>query len=158
MNARKAFVSAVATVACAAGLIAAAGQATAAPATPNKPPAAAQQAPGRVQVDQPLTRAERDQQALSKLGSNVGTAVAIGSLVGTGAGAAIGATAGCILTLPIGCLPGIVTGAGVGGIAGTLIAGGPTLALAVDEYIKTINSPFTPPKSITVPLPQAAAR
>ncbi len=151
MNVRKASVSAVATVACAAGIAAAAGEASAAPATPSKPNATTQQSPGRVQVDQPLTRAERDQQALNTLGGNVGTAVSIGALAGTGVGAAIG----CIVTLPAGCIPGLLTGASLGGVAGTLIAGGPTLAIAVDQYFKTINSPFTPPKSITIPLEPA---
>ncbi|GAA1460263.1 hypothetical protein [Williamsia maris] len=154
MNLRKAFVSAVATIACTAGIVAAAGEASAAPATPTKPSAAAQ-APGRVQVDQPLTRAERDQQALNQLGSSVSTAVSIGALAGTGVGAVAGCIIGGIIIPAVGCIPGVITGAGFGGIVGTIGAGGPTLAGAVDQYIKTINSPFTPPKSITIPLTPA---
>ena len=102
--------------------------------------------PGKVLVDAPATRQERDQQALNTLGANVGTAVSIGGLVGT----IIGAVAGCVIggvVLPaVGCVPGVITGAGFGGIVGTIAAGGPTLIGNVQEYFRTINSPFVPPK------------
>jgi small-conductance mechanosensitive channel len=103
------------------------------------------QLPGKVLVDAPATRQERDQQALNTLGSNVSTAVAIGGLVGT----IIGAVVGCIVLSalpPVPVLTGCVTGAGIGGLAGTIIAGGPTLIGAVINYFNTINSPFVPPK------------
>ncbi|MBE7162488.1 MAG: glycine zipper family protein [Williamsia herbipolensis] len=101
--------------------------------------------PGKVLVDLPATRQERDQQALNNLGSNIGTAVTVGGLVGT----IIGAVVGCIIGLPgtiPGCIGGAVTGAGIGGVAGTIIAGGPTLIGNVIEYFRVINSPFVPPK------------
>ena len=103
------------------------------------------QLPGKVLVDAPATRQERDQQALNKLGSNISTATAIGGLVGT----IIGAAVGCILlsTLPpVPILTGCVTGGSIGALGGTIIAGGPTLIGNVIEYFNTINSPFVPPK------------
>ncbi len=115
------------------------------------------QIPGRIQVDQPLTRQERDQQALNQLGSNVSTAVAIGGLIGT----LIGAAVGCVLLSflpPIPILTGCVTGSAIGALAGTVIAGGPTLIGAVDQYFRTIRSPFTPPKTVPVPVAPAAPR
>lgn len=92
-------------------------------------------------VAAPVTREERDLQALEKLGTYVSVSVAIGGLVGT----IIGAVLGCVIGLPaagVGCLPGAVTGAGIGGVLGTIAVGGPTLIGAAVEYFNTINSPF----------------
>ncbi len=108
----------------------------AAPAAPGEKPAAAP--PG------PATRAERDQQALSKLGGNLGTGVGIGALVGT----TIGAVVGCAMGLvggPVGCVGGLMTLAGLGGILGTIAVGGPTLIGNAIDYFKTVNTPFVPP-------------
>ena len=102
--------------------------------------------PGKVLVDAPATRQERDQQALNTLGANVGTAVSIGGLVGTIIGAVAGCVIGGVFLPAVGCIPGVITGAGFGGIAGTIAAGGPTLIGNVQEYFRTINSPFVPPK------------
>ncbi|MBT0566148.1 hypothetical protein [Williamsia sp. CHRR-6] len=86
----------------------------------------------------PTTRAERDQQALAVLGSNVSTSVTIGSLVGTILGCVVG-----LLGAVVGCVPG----AGIGAVAGTIIAGGPTLIAAAVQYFNTIRAPFkAPPK------------
>ena len=83
------------------------------------------------------TKQQRDDAALSRISSQVGVPIAIGSLVGT----AIGAAAGCLLG-PGGCLAGVVLGAGVGGIAGTVGVGLPALGIAYDNYSKTVNAPF----------------
>lgn len=151
MNLRKAFVSAVATVACTAGIVAAAGEASAAPATPSRPAAAAAAqnpapvAPGKNLVDGPATRQERDQQALNKLGANVSTATTIGGLAGTAAGAVVGCIVGGIIIPAVGCIPGVITGASFGGILATVAVGGPTLIGNAQDYFRTINSPFVPP-------------
>ncbi len=90
------------------------------------------------QATAPETRQERDMQALQTLGSQVGTAVTIGSLIG----AIIGAGIGCVVLIATGCLPGLVTGAGIGGLIGTIVVGGPALIVAAIQYFNTINSPL----------------
>ncbi|WP_299570369.1 hypothetical protein [uncultured Williamsia sp.] len=102
--------------------------------------------PGKVLVDAPATKQERDQDALNTLGANVGTAVSIGGLVGTVVGAVAGCVIGGVVLPAVGCVPGVITGAGFGGVVGTIAAGGPTLIGNVQEYFRTINSPFVPPK------------
>lgn len=87
----------------------------------------------------PLTevasRAENDK-AFAQFGTQVGVAVSVGSLVGTIAGAGIG----CVATLAAGCVTGAVTGAGIGAVAGTILAGGPTLAVSAYQLWETYNA------------------
>lgn len=78
------------------------------------------------------SKQERDDAALNRVTSQLGTATAIGGFVGTVIGAIIGIAG--VVTIPI--------GAGVGGILGTIAAGGPTLAYAVNRYFTTLNTPF----------------
>ncbi|WP_150116604.1 hypothetical protein [Williamsia herbipolensis] len=100
-------------------------------------------------TDPPRTRKQRDDQALQTLGDNLGVATGVGALVGT----IIGAGLGCVILIATGCLPGLVTGAGIGGTIGTISAGGPVLIGNINEYFKTIRSPFVPPKPAPKPAP-----
>ena len=79
------------------------------------------------------SRQERDDAALSRVTSQLGTATAIGGFVGTAIGAIVGLAFAGI---------GITVGAPVGGIIGTIVAGGPTLMYAASRYFTTLNTPF----------------
>ncbi|MFZ2240956.1 MAG: hypothetical protein WAV90_15700 [Gordonia amarae] len=79
------------------------------------------------------SRQERDDAALNRVTSQLGTATAIGGFVGTAIGAIIGLAFAGI---------GMPFGATIGGIVGTLAAGGPTLVYAVNRYFTTLNTPF----------------
>ncbi|WP_156378198.1 hypothetical protein [Williamsia sp. Leaf354] len=110
------------------------------------------QIPGRVNAnayfsDPPRTRKQRDDQALATLADNLGVATGVGGLVGS----IIGGGLGCVILIATGCLPGLVTGAGIGGTIGSLSAGGPVLIGNINEYFKTIRSPFTPPPATPAP-------
>ncbi|WP_328858938.1 hypothetical protein OG579_09590 [Williamsia herbipolensis] len=113
------------------------------------------QIPGRVNAnayfsDPPRTRKQRDDQALATLADNLGVATGVGGLVGS----IIGAGLGCVLLAglpPIPILTGCATGAGVGGTIGSIVTGGPVLIGNINEYVKTIRSPFTPPRATPAP-------
>ncbi|MGJ0118121.1 hypothetical protein ACQ7HM_02840 [Williamsia sp. MIQD14] len=105
-------------------------------------------------TDPPRTRKQRDDQALSTLADNLGVATGVGALVGTIIGAGVGCVASVVIPLPpIPCLSGAVVGAGIGGTLGTISAGGPVLIGNINEYFKTIRSPFVPPKPAPRPAP-----
>lgn len=103
--------------------------------------------------DPPRTRKQRDDQALATLADNLGVATGVGGLVGSIIGAGLGCVVGALPTLGVGCLPGLVTGAGIGGTIGSISAGGPVLIGNINEYFKTIRSPFVPPKPALRPAP-----
>ncbi|MGU3291782.1 hypothetical protein [Williamsia sp. M5A3_1d] len=113
------------------------------------------QIPGRFNAntyfsDPPRTRKQRDDQALATLADNLGVATGVGALVGS----IIGGGLGCILLAglpPIPILTGCATGAGVGGTIGSIVTGGPVLIGNINEYVKTIRSPFTPPPATPAP-------
>ncbi|WP_448222553.1 hypothetical protein [Gordonia iterans] len=88
--------------------------------------------PGEI-VCGPQTRAQRDQEALQKLGTELGIAATIGGLIGVAVGA--------VLTLVTG--PGVAVGAPLGALIGAGIGlGGAAANGAFDRYFRTINSPF----------------
>jgi hypothetical protein len=88
----------------------------------------------------PVASVQENQAAIAALGSNVGTAVTVGSLGGTIAGAAVGCGIGAVVVPAVGCIPGAVTGAGIGAVAGTIVAGGPTLVVMGVETVNTLNA------------------
>ena len=79
------------------------------------------------------SRQERDDAALNRVTSQLGTATAIGGFIGT--------VIGFIAGVPLFGVGG-VAGAGIGGVVGTIIAGGPTLLYAATNYLTTLNTPF----------------
>ncbi|MDJ0395287.1 ammonium transporter [Rhodococcus sp. G-MC3] len=85
----------------------------------------------------PVASPAENMMAQDNFVSQLGLATAIGSLSGT----IVGATIGCIVTLPAACIGGLVTGAGVGGVVGTILAGGPTLVVAGIDLLNTLNAP-----------------
>ena len=91
-----------------------------------------------------------NQRAQSAFATQFGIATAIGGFVGTAGGAVLGGLIGagaagltCFLALAciVTALPLIATGAGVGAIVGTLVVGGPALALAGVDLIGTLTAP-----------------
>ncbi|MFD6155052.1 hypothetical protein ACFWF7_16780 [Nocardia sp. NPDC060256] len=100
-------------------------------------------------VAQDIASPIENQRAQNEFASNFGIATAIGGFVGT----AIGATIGCILTIPAFCFPGLVAGAGIGGILGTIVVGGPTLIAAGLELLNTFQAADGTTKWADKPLP-----
>lgn len=92
----------------------------------------------------PVASPMEDQAAMQAFSTQFGIATAVGGFGGTVAGAAIGCAVGGIVTaptlvfVPAGCLTGAVTGAGVGGVVGTIVVGGPALALAGSDLVGTL--------------------
>ncbi|GAB19200.1 hypothetical protein GOEFS_076_00290 [Gordonia effusa NBRC 100432] len=98
----------------------------------------------------PRTREERDRVALALFNEQVSAAMTVSSILGMALGAIVGGVTGCVLGLPIfgvGCIPGFIGGVTVGSIIGTLAGGGGGLIVFGLQYWRTINSPFTPPKT-----------
>lgn len=88
--------------------------------------------PGEI-VCGPQTRAQRDQEALQKMATELGIAATIGGLIGVAVGA--------ILTIALG--PGVVIGAPLGALIGVGVGlGGAALNGSFTRYFNTINSPF----------------
>ncbi|MBJ8348680.1 ammonium transporter [Antrihabitans sp. YC2-6] len=82
-----------------------------------------------------------NQRAINDYLQQFALASAIGGLAGTAVGLAIG----CILGVPLiatvaGFLGVCAAGAAVGGVVGTIIAGGPTLAVAGVDLINSLNA------------------
>ncbi|KAA8890207.1 hypothetical protein F3087_02540 [Nocardia colli] len=100
-------------------------------------------------VAQDIASPMENQRAQNEFASNFGIATAIGGFVGT----AIGATIGCIITIPAFCLPGLVAGAGIGGILGTIAVGGPALIAAGLELMNTFQAADGTTKWADKPLP-----
>jgi hypothetical protein len=80
----------------------------------------------------PVASPLEDQRALSQFSSYFGVGTAVGTFIGTAVGAAIG----CVITP--GCIPGATVGAGIGGIAGTVLVGGPVLAVSAVDLVNTL--------------------
>lgn len=85
------------------------------------------------QICGPQTRAQRDDEALNRMSTELGIAITIGALVGGVIGAILGIVG--VVTIPIGGAIGVVVGA-VLGLGGAAIAG------TFTRYFMTINSPF----------------
>lgn len=80
-----------------------------------------------------------DQRAVQNFTTQLGAATAIGGF----AGGVIGAGIGCVVGLPaggVGCIPGAVTGFGIGSVIGTIVVGGPTLAVAGADALQTLSA------------------
>src|SRR6266568_5138316 len=96
---------------------------------------------------QPVASPMEDSAAISAFAGEFGAATAVGGFGGTVAGAVIGCAVGGIVTaptlvfVPAGCLAGAVTGAGIGGVVGTIVVGGPALALAGSDLVGTLAAP-----------------
>lgn len=113
-------------VALAAGPIASAASAETSAATGGLP---------LVEVASPL----EDQRAIQNFTTQMGAATAIGGFTG----GVIGAGIGCVVGLPaggVGCVPGAVAGFGIGSVVGTIVAGGPTLAVAGADALQTLSA------------------
>lgn len=108
----------------------------------------------------PQSAGERNDQALARFNEQVNAGLTITSIIAVAIGAALGAVliggTACVITALIGCIPGLLTGASVGSIVGLILGGGGSLAIAGIQYLQTVTSPFTPPK--TLPTPKAAPR
>lgn len=80
-----------------------------------------------------------DQRAVQNFTTQLGAATAIGGFTG----GVIGAGIGCVVGLPaggVGCIPGAVTGFGIGSVIGTIVVGGPTLAVAGADALQTLSA------------------
>lgn len=91
-----------------------------------------------------------NQLAMNDLLNAVSIGTSIGSLVGMAIGGILGVAVGFILAgascvvLTLGCvvtvLPTIGVAGAIGGLAGAVLAGGPTAAAALYEYVTTLNT------------------
>ncbi len=91
---------------------------------------------GATQVASP----EENLLAQQNFASQLGIATAIGGFTGTVIGAVVGTIVACGLTLCTGAIAAIPAGAGVGAIIGTIVAGGPTLIVAGIDLLNTLNA------------------
>lgn len=126
MNAKRLAAAALVGAALAAGPIAGAAQADTVAANPGLP---------LQEVASPM----EDQRAVQNFATQMGAATAVGGF----AGGVVGAGIGCIVGLPaggVGCIPGAVTGFGIGSVIGTIVAGGPTLAVAGADALQTLSA------------------
>ncbi|WP_227979275.1 hypothetical protein [Nocardia spumae] len=91
----------------------------------------------------PIASAMENHKALNDFDTNFGIATAVGTFLGTAVGAIVGGITGCILGLPLlglGCIPAAVAGAGIGGVLGTIVIGGPALAITGFDVINTLSA------------------
>lgn len=99
----------------------------------------------------PVASPLENQLAMNDLINGVSIGTSVGSLIGTAIGAVLGvgvgvalAGASCVV-LSLGCvvavLPIVALVGGVGGLAGLVLGGGPTAAIALYQYITTLNAP-----------------
>ncbi|NKY52503.1 hypothetical protein [Nocardia vermiculata] len=105
--------------------------------------AAVQAAAGEPIAVKPVASAMENARALSDFKTNFGIATAIGTFLGTVVGVIAGGITGCLLGLPIfgvTCLPAAVAGAGIGGVLGTILVGGPALAITAFDVIGTLSA------------------
>ncbi|MEV4155616.1 hypothetical protein AB0J48_21575 [Nocardia salmonicida] len=98
----------------------------------------------------PIASPVENQLAMNDLINAVSIGTSIGSLVGTAIGATVGIGVGFVLAgaacvvISLGCVVTVLpivglTGA-IGGLAGAVLAGGPTAAVALYEYVTTLNA------------------
>ncbi|MFD0359927.1 hypothetical protein ACFQZZ_00470 [Nocardia sp. GCM10030253] len=97
----------------------------------------------------PVASPLENQLAMNDLINAVSIGTSVGSLIGTAIGAVVGigigfalAGASCVI-LSLGCvvavLPVVGLGGAVGGLTGLVLAGGPTAAFALYEYVTTLG-------------------
>lgn len=92
----------------------------------------------------PVASPMENQAAMTEFSTRFGLAATIGAFVGTMIGLVVGGVTGCLLGLPlfgVGCIPAAMAGSGIGSILGTIVAGGPVMALAAVELINILNAP-----------------
>ncbi|MGK8557308.1 hypothetical protein [Nocardia gipuzkoensis] len=100
---------------------------------------------------QPVASPLENQLAMNDLINAASIGMSVGSLIGTAIGAVVGigigfalAGASCVI-LSLGCvvavLPIVSLVGAVGGLTGLILAGGPTTAYALYEYVTTLNTP-----------------
>ncbi|MEU0503066.1 hypothetical protein [Nocardia sp. NPDC005998] len=99
----------------------------------------------------PVASPVENQLAMNDLINAVSIGTSVGSLLGTAVGAVLGVGVGVALAgasclvLSLGCvvavLPIVALAGGVGGMAGLVVGGGPTAAIAVYQYLTTLNAP-----------------
>ncbi|MET7771965.1 hypothetical protein [Nocardia sp. NPDC005366] len=98
----------------------------------------------------PVASPVENQLAMNDLVNAVSIGTSIGSLVGTAIGATLGIGIGFVLAgascvvISLGCvvtvLPTVGLAGAIGGLAGAVLAGGPTAAAALYEYVTTLNA------------------
>lgn len=99
---------------------------------------------------QPIASPVENQLAMNDLINSVSIGTSVGSLVGTAIGAVLGIGVGlavsgaaCVV-LSLGCvvavLPIVSLVAAVGGLTGLVLGGGPTVAVALFEYVSTLRA------------------
>ncbi|MEV0708165.1 hypothetical protein [Nocardia aurea] len=98
----------------------------------------------------PVASPVENQLAMNDLVNAVSIGTSIGSLVGTAIGATVGIGVGFVLAgascvvISLGCvvtvLPTVGLAGAIGGLAGAVLAGGPTAAAALYEYVTTLNA------------------
>ncbi|WP_067833307.1 hypothetical protein [Nocardia lijiangensis] len=86
----------------------------------------------------PVASLAENQQAMNLFASQFGIATAVGGFIGTALGALIGLAG--LITGP-GVIASVITGASIGGIIGTIVVGGPTLAIAGFDLLNTLAAP-----------------
>ncbi|NMN97452.1 ammonium transporter [Nocardiaceae bacterium YC2-7] len=94
----------------------------------------------------PVASLLENQRAQDAFITQFGIATAVGGFIGTAVGAVVGVvialtSCGLAFTCIVTGLPIIAASAAVGAIVGTLIAGGPTLAIAGIDLISTLVAP-----------------
>lgn len=109
-------------------------------------------------ADLPLRPVASEADILTALGiaaTEIGLAMAIGTLLGTlvggGAGCVAGAVLGAAIVPPLflpgaagGCLAGFVAGGTLGAMVGTLVFGIPVATVAAFQFFGALNAPPTP--------------
>lgn len=89
-------------------------------------------------LEQNVASPDENYKAQQNFASQLGLATAVGGLTGTIIGAALGAIG--FVAGPLGALT-IPSGATLGGIIGTIVVGGPTLAIAGADFVNTLLAP-----------------
>ncbi|MGV9679795.1 hypothetical protein ACWDSJ_31330 [Nocardia sp. NPDC003482] len=89
----------------------------------------------------PVASQVENQRAMGEFATEFGIAVTTGGFIGSAIGLGVGAAVGCVIVPAVGCIPGALSGASLGAIIGTLVVGGPTLAISGADLITTLNSP-----------------
>ncbi len=89
-------------------------------------------------LEQNVASPEENLKAQNNFASQLGLATAIGGLTGTIVGAALGAIGFVAGPLAFATIP---SGATLGGVLGTIIVGGPTLAIAGADFVNTLLAP-----------------
>lgn len=95
-----------------------------------------------VSLEQNAASPAENSKATEDFTKQLGLATAVGGLGGTIVGGLIGGAIGLssCAVIALACFAAIPTAAGIGSVIGTIIVGGPTLAVAGFEYLNVLNA------------------